>query len=206
MADENMTDEDIIALCKSLANRYKRPHLFDDLVSEGILACYECRDKGKKGKKAYVGAARTAMHNFVNIKSKSVSIPPTWASKTVSHAMSVGKDIDNLDGVTEATLALLLNAMKNEGATLDEVQSYVDGEDVFFEKREFEAYLLGKIRSHLDDEEWELLVLLADDDVTQGDVAQELNLSPQAISLRLKRIQNKAHKAVTKSELLLWRE
>jgi hypothetical protein len=41
-----MTDPDILKLCKSLARRYKNQNQYDDLVSEGLLACYELRETG----------------------------------------------------------------------------------------------------------------------------------------------------------------
>jgi len=58
----------------------------------------------------------------------------------------------------------------------------------------------------LTEEDWEFLLLVSDEDTTQAQVADILGISPQAVSLRLKKIQVKAGRFVTKSELSVWRE
>jgi DNA-directed RNA polymerase specialized sigma subunit len=154
----------------------------------------------------YVGAARRAMNDFINIKSKAMSVPKTWASRAVSHALATDEDMQDLDGVNDGTFALLMAAMRNEATSVDETMSTTQGAEVEFEKREFEQYLLSKIRHTLSDEDWTFLLMVSDEDTTQAQVADILEISPQAVSLRLKRIQVKASRFVTKSELSIWRE
>jgi len=203
---KDLTDEEILSLCKSLAKRYRNKDTYDDLVSEGLVACYECRAEGKSHKGDYVGAARRAMNDFINIKSKAMSVPKTWASRAVSHALATDEDMQDLDGVNDGTFALLMAAMRNEATSVDETMSTTQGAEVEFEKREFEQYLLSKIRHTLSDEDWTFLLMVSDEDTTQAQVADILEISPQAVSLRLKRIQVKASRFVTKSELSIWRE
>jgi RNA polymerase sigma factor (sigma-70 family) len=202
----NLTDEEILSLCKSLAKRYRNKDAYDDLVSEGLVACYECRAGAKTHKGDYIGAARRAMNDFINIKSKAMSVPKTWASRAVSHALATEEDLEDLDGVKDGTFALLMAAMRNDATSVDEAMSMTQGADVEFEKREFERYLLSKIRHALSDEDWTFLLMVSDEDTTQAQVADILEISPQAVSLRLKRIQVRASRFVTKSELSIWRE
>ena len=202
----DLTDEEILSLCQSLAKRYRNRDTYDDLVSEGLVACYECRAEGKAHKGDYVGAARRAMNDYINIKSKAMSVPKTWASRAVSQALATEEDLEDLDGVKDGTFALLMAAMRNDATSVDETMSMTQGAEVEFEKREFEQYLLSKVRHVLSDEDWTFLLMVSDEDTTQAQVADILEISPQAVSLRLKRIQVKASRFVTKSELSIWRE
>jgi DNA-directed RNA polymerase specialized sigma subunit len=84
--------------------------------------------------------------------------------------------------------------------------STVEGAEAEFERQEFEKYLLSKVQGALTEEDWEFLLLVSDEDTTQAQVADILGISPQAVSLRLKKIQVKTGRFVTKSELSIWRE
>ena len=196
-----MKTEDIVELCESLASRYRDATLREDLVSEGVLACYEAIEQGKTDKKDFVGAARRAMNDYVNIKNKVVSVPPTWAARNVSHALSMEEDLNDLEGVAQATLQLLTAAIRNDTEKVDETMLSVEGAEVDFEEREYQSYLLSKVRKAFSDDEWEFLLLVSDEDTTQAQVADIFGISPQAVSLRLRKLQAKAKHFVTKSDL-----
>lgn len=196
-----MRDEDILSLCQSLANRYRKSDMYDDLVSEGLVACYECKADGRSDVKILTGAARRAMNDFINIKSKSMSIPKSWASRAVSAALAADEDVEGLEGVKDETLSLLLAAMRNEASSVDEWMSTTEGAEVDFEEREHHSYLLNKVKGALDEDDWNFLLMISDEGTTQSQVADKLNLSHQAVSLRLRRIQSKARELVTKSDL-----
>ena len=38
-----MTDAEILKMCQTLARKYKRSEDYEDLVSEGLVACYEVK-------------------------------------------------------------------------------------------------------------------------------------------------------------------
>lgn len=201
-----MTDDEILKLCESLAKRYRRSDIYEDLVSEGLVACYESKEQGKAYRKDYVGAARRAMNDFVNVKNKAVSIPATWASRTVSNSISTGEDLKELEGVDGGTLLSLMQAMRNDVVGYEEDMASVDGAEVDYERVEFENYLIQKIKKSLTEDEWELLQALFVQDMTQSEVGEVYGVSPQAISLKLQEIRRKVSKTVTKSDLSLWRE
>ena len=141
------------------------------------------------------------MNDFINIKSKSMSIPKSWASRAVSQALAADEDVEGLEGVKDETLSLLLAAMRNEASSVDEWMSTTEGAEVEFEEREHHSYLLNKVKGALDEDDWKFLLMISDEGTTQSQVADKLNLSHQAVSLRLRRIQNKARELVTKSDL-----
>ena len=141
------------------------------------------------------------MNDFINIKSKSMSIPKSWASRAVSQALAADEDVEGLEGVKDETLSLLLAAMRNEASSVDEGMSTTKGAEVDFEEREHHLYLLNKVKEALDEDDWKFLLMISDEGTTQSQVADKLNISHQAVSLRLRRIQNKARELVTKSDL-----
>jgi len=196
-----LREEEVLSLCQSLANRYHKSDMYDDLVSEGLVACYECKADGRSDVKTLTGAARRAMNDFINIKSKSMSIPKSWASRAVSQALAADEDVEGLEGVKDETLSLLLAAMRNEASSVDEGMSTTKGAEVDFEEREHHLYLLNKVKEALDEDDWKFLLMISDEGTTQSQVADKLNLSHQAVSLRLRRIQSKARELVTKSDL-----
>lgn len=169
-----MEDHKILKLCQVLANRYRNGSQYEDLLSEGLVACYECKDQGKTAEKDYVGAARRAMNDYINIKTKAVSIPSTWASQAVSRAMGQGEELEELEGVEDATLTLMQQAMGNYTLQLEYDTLEVEDHAEAFEKREYEAYVRRVAEETLSSEEFEILSMRYYKDMSQEDVAKTI--------------------------------
>jgi len=137
------SDREITKLCQTLARKYKNRQEYDDLVSEGVVACYECKAEGKGHKKDYVGAARRAMNDYINVKTKSMSIPDTWPARTVSHAMSTGEDLNKLEGVKGGTLKSLMDAMSNETVDIEELEASTPDHAIKYEKDDYSQETLA---------------------------------------------------------------
>jgi len=179
-----LTDKEILKLCQTLARKYKKPQEYDDLVSEGLVACYECKSEGKGHKKDYVGAARRAMNDYINIKTKSMSIPDTWPARTVSHAMATGEDLDKLEGVKSGTLKSLMDAMSNDTLDVEELEIATPDHAVDYEKRDYEAYMISVAVTTLDLKELQLLKERYYEGKSQEALADELGVSQRTISRR----------------------
>jgi RNA polymerase sigma factor (sigma-70 family) len=178
----NQPIADFSSLCKSLARRYRNTQQFDDLVSEGVVACYEALAEGKTAPADFTGAARRAMHDYINVKTKAVSIPTSHGSYTVSHAMSKDKVIDNLDGISEATLLSLVQAMSNlTESAADDTAFTVDHAEVF-EEKEYHAYVLSVAKKTLTATEMTILQMRYFQDMTQDEVADALEISQKLVS------------------------
>jgi RNA polymerase sigma factor (sigma-70 family) len=178
----NQPIADFSSLCKSLARRYRNTQQFDDLVSEGVVACYEALAEGKTAPADFTGAARRAMHDYINVKTKAVSIPTSHGSYTVSHAMSKDKVIDNLDGISEATLLSLVQAMSNlTESAADDTAFTVDHAEVF-EEKEYHAYVLSVAKKTLTATEMTILKMRYFQDMTQDEVADALEISQKLVS------------------------
>jgi len=185
-----MSDQEILKLCQTLARKYKNQQEYDDLVSEGIVACYECRDEGKGYKKhqahservRYVGAARRAMNDYINIKTKAMSVPDTWPARTVSHAMSTGEDLDRLDGVTSGTLKGLMDAMANDTVNVEELEIATPDHAHAYEKLDYESYVMSVAVTTLDKRELHILHQVYYKGRGQEELSDELEVSEATIS------------------------
>ena len=80
-----MNTDEIVTMCEKLARKYKRSDMTDDLVSEGVLAVYERLEvKPDEYPASLYRRANKAMHDYINIKNKPVSIPKTRTAESIT--------------------------------------------------------------------------------------------------------------------------
>ena len=71
-----LSTDEIVVMCEKLARRYRRPHMNEDLVSEGVLAVYERLESTPDDYPASLyRRANKAMYDYINVKTKAVTIP-----------------------------------------------------------------------------------------------------------------------------------
>jgi len=163
---------DFSTLCKSLARRYKNTQQFDDLVSEGVVACYEVLAQGKTEHSEFVGAARRAMNDYINIKSKAMSIPTSsWTSRAVSQALAKDEAIETMYGVSNGTLLSLVQAMSNVTENISDDTAFTKDHAEVFEKKEYHAYIMSVVKKTLSATELKVIELRYFNDMTQDEVA-----------------------------------
>jgi RNA polymerase sigma factor (sigma-70 family) len=178
-----MTDAEILKLCKSLARRYKNHNQYDDLVSEGILACYELRDAGSAtDKQDYVRLARRVMNDYNNIKVKAVNIPSTWASRRASKAISGEVEVDALEGVADATFISLMAAMLNSTEMLSEDSAFTPDHAEAYEEKEYYIHVITVALMTLSATEWQIIKMRYLDGMTQDVVADETGTNQRWVS------------------------
>ena len=178
-----MTDTEILKLCKSLARRYKNQNQYDDLVSEGLLACYELRETGSAtDKQEYVRLARRVMNDYNNIKVKAVNIPSTWAARRASKAISGDTETDGLDGVASGTFLSLMAAMSNSTELLSEDSAFTPDHAEAYEEREYYIHVISVAIVTLNPTEWQILKMRYLDGMTQDVVAEETGTHQRWVS------------------------
>lgn len=186
---EVMTDTEILKLCKSLARRYKNQNQYDDLVSEGIVACYELRDAGSATiKQDYVRLARRVMNDYNNIKVKAVNIPSTWASRRASKAISGEVEVESLEGVADGTFISLMAAMSNSTEMLSEDSAFTPDHAEAYEDKEYYIHVITVAIMKLNPTEWQILKMRYLEGMTQEVVAEETGTHQRWVS----RIENTA--------------
>jgi len=173
---------DFSTLCKSLARRYKNTQQFDDLVSEGVVACYEVLAQGKTEHSEFVGAARRAMNDYINVKTKAVYIPTGGNAKAISHAMSSDDEVESVAGMSDGTLLSFLQAMTNMTENISDDTAFTKDHAEVFEKKEYHAYIMSVVKKTLSATELKVIELRYFNDMTQDEVADRMKTSQKLVS------------------------
>lgn len=178
----NQPAADFTTLCKSLARRYRNTQQFDDLVSEGVLACYEALAEGKTTPSDFTGAARKAMHNYINVKTKAVSIPAGWNAYAVSKAMSSETELEGVTGMSDGTLLSFVQAMSNLTENVTDDTAFTVDHAILFEEKEYQAHVMSVAKKRLSPTEMQIIEMRYFQDMTQDEVADQLEVSKMWVS------------------------
>ena len=173
---------DFTTLCKSLARRYRNTQQFDDLVSEGVLACYEALAEGKNAPSDFTGAARRAMNDYINVKTKAVSIPTGGNAKAVSKAMSSDMELDTMNGMSDGTLLSFVQAMSNLTESVTDDTAFTVDHAILFEEKEYQTYVMLVAKKALSATEMKIIEMRYFQDLTQDEVADCLEVNKMWVS------------------------
>ena len=174
---------DFSSLCKSLAKRYKNTQQFEDLVSEGVVACYEVLAQGKTEPADFVGAARRAMNDYTNIKSKAMYIPSSsWTSRAVSQSLAKDEELTSIDGVSYGTLLSLVQAMTNTTESAGDDTAFTVDHAELFEEKEYYAYIMSVVKKTLTPTERKIIQLRYIEDMTQDEVSDVFQTNKMWVS------------------------
>ena len=172
-----MTDNDIVKMCKRLAGKFRSQIMYEDLVSEGVLACYETKAKGKDNPAHLFRVAKKKMYDFYNIKNSSVSIPVSDSVRSLSRDKS--KVSDGMKATTKDSMETALN---NDTVDFEDWMSQVPDHSAVYEDVEYYRHLLSVAKKCLAPEEFEVIKMRYVDDMSQQDVAGKLGLSQSTVS------------------------
>lgn len=177
-----MNSNEIVSLCKSLAGRYRNQNHYDDLVSVGVLCCYELKAEGCEDKDTYTSSVRRAMNDYINIKVKTVNTPSTWASRRASKAVSSGSDVGSLTGVAKGTFVSLMAAMADVTEGLGEDTAFTKDHATAFEDQEYHSHVLAVAEKTLGTTEMLIIKMRYLGDMTQDMVADVMGTNQRWVS------------------------
>ena len=148
-----MTTEEMMKMCRSLAQKYNSPSHFDDLVSEGMLECLEQVDQGNTHGANLRRMANRAMHDYLNIKTLAVSVPLSEPARSLARGTDY-KSTMNKGGVTK-----LQQAIKSTSTPLESVDVVDEESDpaVIYEKKQDLISVIRAAKNVLSEDEWDLL-------------------------------------------------
>ena len=169
------TDE-IVTMCEKLARKYRRPHMNDDLVSEGVLAVYERLDNTPDEYPASLyRRANKAMYDYINIKTKAVTIP---SSRTADSLMT-GNEYKGQTHSEEGK-RVLDEALRSTTVEFDEeFMCLVKDCTEKYERDEF----ISKSLKSLTNKEADIIDMRYFKDMTQDEVAVCYGVTQQSIAL-----------------------
>ena len=171
-----LTTDEIVTMCEKLASKYRQHHMRDDLIAEGVLAVYERLDNTPDDYPASLyRRANKAMYDYLNVKTKAVTIPTSRAATEVA----LGNEYTGQNYSDEGKKALR-QALSSTTVQFDE-EFMLAVEDCTkdYEQKDY----LKKGFHKLTEREIVIIKMRYFDDMTQEEVAIRQGVSRQAIAL-----------------------
>ena len=170
-----MNTDEIIKMCEKLANKYRRPHMRDDLICEGILSIYERLEvEPEEYPASLYRRANKAMYDFVNLKSKAVTIPNNATAGQISRGISYDGQNYSQDGKKNLSDAILSTVVGFDEEYMTAVQDCTES----YERQDY----IEKSFKLLTEREREVVYMRYFEDMTQDDIAIFYGVSRQSVS------------------------
>ena len=171
-----LSTDEIVVMCEKLARRYRRPHMNDDLVSEGVLAVYERLESTPDDYPASLyRRANKAMYDYINVKTKAITIPTSRAATEVA----LGNEYtgQNYSEKGKKALGVAINSI---AVSFDEtyMTSIQDCTEVY-EQQEY----IKKAMRKLSDREEEVILMRYFQDMTQDEISLSKGVSQQSVAI-----------------------
>lgn len=177
----SMTDKEIKRLCEKQAWKFNSFSHRDDLMQEGLLACYELL-AGEPDAHAFkvFRAAKKRMTDYINLDVLPVSMPKSRDIEELARSGVPAKDNHlskrNIDWATNILAAQ--NSSYDDNVTASDADQAQD-----FEDKEYADYLYATALSSLTRDEWWVIKLKYYEGLKQTEIADGLNFTQQYMSL-----------------------
>ena len=176
MMGMSMTRKEIKVMCEKLAYKYKHPHMTEDLISEGLVAVYERLSVEPEDYPASLyRRANKAMHDYINIKSKAVSIP---TSRTATEIV-LGNDHDGQNYSEQGKEALEKALMSTVVGFDEEFMTNTPDHAEAYETKDY----IDKAMLNLTPKERRVIEMRYFEDMTQEEICEVYGVKRQSISL-----------------------
>jgi len=173
-----MTEQEIVTMCEKIANKYKRPQHFQDLVQEGVLVCYEILAEDPEPHDAQLWReANRRMRDYLNLDLHPLSVPNSDAARAISR----GKQPSSTNH-SEENLDWLEYILSGDVVEIDEFMAYSPDHADEYEKRDYEAHVMSVTVTTLDLKELHILKERYYEGKSQEEVGHEFGVSGTTIS------------------------
>ena len=176
MTTTKLSTDEIVTMCEKLARKYRRPHMNDDLVSEGVLAVYERLETTPDEYPASLyRRANKAMYDYINVKTKAVTIPSSRSATEVA----LGNEYTG-QNYSEEGKRVLDDAIRSTTVEFDEeFMGTVEDCTASYERKDY----LEKGFKKLNDKEKQVINMRYFNDMTQDEVSVFYGVSQQSVAL-----------------------
>lgn len=173
-----MTEQEILSMCEKLAGKYKMPQHFDDLVSEGVLACYEviAEDPNPHPAKLWRMATRR-MYDYANFDTNPLSIPKSDTARKVARGTG-----EITGDYSESGIRHLERTLAAEVVEMDDFMAYQPDHAEAYEKTDYEAHVMSVAVTTLDLRELNILRGRYFENKTQEELGDEMGVTGTTIS------------------------
>tara|TARA_R110002153_G_C13253637_1_gene491861 strand:- start:378 stop:953 length:576 start_codon:yes stop_codon:yes gene_type:complete len=171
-----LSTDEIVVMCRKLSRKYNRPHMTDDLVSEGVLAVYERLESTPDDYPASLyRRANKAMYDYINVKTKAITIPTSRAATEVALGNEYTGQNYSEKGKKALGVAISSTVVSFDETYMTSIQDCTEG----YERQEY----IKKAMRKLSDREREVILMRYFQDMTQDEVAYFFDASRQSVSL-----------------------
>jgi len=177
--DNNMDDKKILKMCKNIAFKYNRPYLHEDIMSECVLECYEQMSQGNTHPANLYRMANRKVHDFINLKSLPVSVP----MQDEARLLSKGKDIEHRS-MSKVGIENLSRAVNSTYINVEGYETQTQDHAIEYEREEYFNHILNIAELFLTPLQWKIIQMKYLQDMFQVDIADELDITQQYVSLQ----------------------
>lgn len=172
-----VTKEEILEISKRVSHKYRSYQEFEDMVQTGVLFGLEELAKDENcTESVVVGAIRSGISEYYNLKTKPVSIPNSGEVRSVLAKIKRGEDVGG--GYTNLAI---VNALVG---TTEDIQHETLREPQEFDKvvSSFEDFLSSHYCDDLDDDQLVILHMYYSQDKSMSYIAKCLGTSTSTVS------------------------
>ena len=177
-----LTDKQITGMCKRLAYKYNSETHRDDMMQEGILACYEIlADEPDAHPAKLYREAKRRMHDYLNLDTQPVTIPAHNISRRLVRDLE-----DTMSGdMTEESFTWLKLVLEAEDRPYDDTYGLSEEDHTEkFEEREYADYIRGVVLKTLNSTELFIVKMRYYEDMTLDEVGDILGTNRMWVSRR----------------------
>lgn len=193
-----MDAKEISSMCKRLARRYKNPNHYEDLVSEGVLMCYEVLAQEPEAPvfKLY-RKANSAMHDYLNLGTLPVTVPKSDVSRRLARNTDV--DLTDIDtNWTEDGIEFLRMTLKSEVVEPDKSNVVQPSSEEIYESIDFLKVLYKTLSKELSGDEQLLFFMRFEEDMTLDECADFFGIGKSTVHKRQEKLVSKVKDIVVK--------
>jgi len=180
--------EEKIKACRKLARSFRRSDLYEDLVSEGLLAMLETEDRGNNHPETLRMDARLAMQNYISLRQSPLSIPTTRHTRRNANALRKGAE-GPVEDMAPKTYKSLKDALEGSTELIEGNQSiYEDSTESYLWVQQVQ----DSMKNELSERDYQVFLMrYGETDLTLKEVGQLYGITKQMVWSICNRIEKK---------------
>jgi len=187
------TPEQYMKLCKNLAYKYNAPWMFDDLISEGLVAIYSELEQDPKSNRVIL-VAKEAMWEYANLKTRPVSLPDVNEARYITTDNTVW--IDEHSNYSDEALNWLYLVMTSSQGTLSHDDVSTESPEEILIKKDTVKVTFEVAERVLNENDFNIFLMFFRDEMKQSDIASKLKISQSGVAQKLEKMCETVRKAV----------
>ena len=184
--------EEILAMCKTIASRYKRQDQYEDLVSEGVLVALELQEKEPNiAFSSIYMSVNKRMHDYLNIDLLPVYVPASDVARRLSRNPDTPTEEMGDNTWKEESIDYLKTIFKGGYVSLSDLDQPFDEYTETYEDKDFREKLSKAIQNKLSKEEKDHIDMRFQEGLSLQELGDKLGISKMAVGKREKKLMSK---------------